>query len=153
MELKSRSKSGQARFEVDSTAQVWGKVSRNLATTAASYVFILNRHSPLQTKTYLVSTLLDHSFNVSRVDPSGSISFDEDIILLVTCDEHVLQRHAAYIYRPEQLSRQNAGNESSLTVPEQERVLLHLLEAIIQKERSTLVGLDNLTIYPGQSIG
>lgn len=146
-------------------ASIWNKLICNIpstntsATTSVSYVFILNKDAPLETRTYLLTTLLNNALNVQLIASSfspGEVNFQEDLVLLITCEVETIQEYAELVCRPQQVGLRNfvAPNQQlNLSVSEQQKVLLHMLEAITQKERSTLVGLNNVTIYPGQSIG
>lgn len=149
MELKFRGKEDgvKATGGSDQTATRFS----NLDT--AGYVFVLNRKAPASTKTFLQNKLAESQLNVSPINSPDDTDKDKDLILLVTCDLHILQQFTKHVYVPQQLRRQSADKDDSLAIPEQERVLLYILETIIQKERSKLVGLEKVTIYPGQSIG
>ncbi|KAH9389796.1 hypothetical protein TYRP_007343, partial [Tyrophagus putrescentiae] len=105
---------------------------------------------PDSTKAFLQKKLAESRLNVSPINSPDKTS--EDLILFITCDLDVLQAFASQVYVPQQLRRQSSAKDDSLSIPEQERILLHILESIIQKERSQLVGLDKVTLYPGQSI-
>lgn len=147
MDLKFRGKEatgGPEQSQVASTDRV-----SNLDT--AGYVFVLNRRAPDSTKAFLQKKLAESRLNVSPINSPDKTS--EDLILFITCDLDVLQAFASQVYVPQQLRRQSSAKDDSLSIPEQERILLHILESIIQKERSQLVGLDKVTLYPGQSIG
>lgn len=147
MEVKQRGKG-----TIDATGEdIWTALPKDTFSDTAGYVFVLNRLAPEETKTFLVDALLKNQLTVSLITSSPT---DKDLILLVTCDSNTLQEYAKHVYLPQQLQRQNNDEQDDhLVKPEQERVLLYILETIIQKERTKLVGFHNVTIYPGQSIG
>lgn len=146
MELKFRGKED----DVKATGGSHQTSSRSLSNlNTAAYVFVLNKRAPASTKSFLHNKLVESQLNVTPIKDD----INKDLILLVTCDLHILQQYTNHVYVPQQLRRQSPNKDDSLAIPEQERILLYILETIIQKERSKLIGLKNVTIYPGQSIG
>ena len=145
----------ELRFRGESNGDPWSGLQQNICIDTAGYVFVLNKKAPLETKTFLLQQLLNNKLKISSLSASDDPEFDDDLTLLVSCELSTLQTFAKHVYMPQQLRRQNVNEKSeSLARGEKERILLFVLEnAIIQKERSTLVGYDNVTIYPGQSIG
>lgn len=146
MEVKFRGKED----DVKATGGSHQTATRFSNLDTAAYVFVLNKRAPAETIQFLQNKLAENRLNVSPVNSPDKT--DKDLVFLVTCDLPILQQFTKHVYVPQQLRRQSTGKEDCLAIPEQERVLLFILETIIQKERSKLVGLEKV-IYPGQSIG
>lgn len=119
------------------------------------FVFILNKDAPIETKNWLVAKFTKALLNISIVSPySDSIDTDSDLILFVTCSLDALILNVRNVYIPQQLRRQSTNDDPyDFNVSEKQRILLYILEKINSTTRSTLCGLTNVSLYPGQSIG
>jgi len=153
--VKSRTKNkSKTDLCPPSARDIWNKLTRNyISPQSAGYVFVVNKTAPFETQHYLLSILQSKPLNVSVISLSDGLPAEEEnLTLLVTCDQAAINQQASNVYMPQQLSRQSLNINSELTLPEQERILLHILEIIVQTERTTLVGFPDVTMYPGQSI-
>lgn len=120
-------------------------------TESTHLVMVLNRNSPIETKLWLISVLKNNSLKIGLISKNTPVDLSLDLVLSISCPLKVLEQSAQNVYQPQQLRRQTTKDE--FTLSEQQRILLHLVEKINLTQRTTLVGLPNVTLYPGQSIG
>lgn len=117
----------------------------NQYRTEAAFVMVINRYAPIETKRWLISTLQAANFQLSLISSKSDEKADrnDDLMLLVTCSDKTLESTAKCVHL----------DGKSLTISQQQRIILYILEKISCLERSTLVGFPSVTLYPGQSIG
>lgn len=146
-------KSSSKRKSVNNDEDIWSKLPAYCSTNSVVYLFVLNRNATNQALEHIVFKLKEEGLKISLV--CGPHDKNKDIILSVWCEHDKLVQYSSQVYMSQQLRRQCSSDDvdsNNWTAPEQERILLHILESIVQKDRSTMVGMDNVSIYPRQSI-
>lgn len=123
--------------------------------TAASFIMVLNRNVPNETKQWLVSLLKENQLDISIIDIvdnrySRSSPSPKDLTLLISCSEVLFEQNVHHVYK--QLKRQHLQDDSSLNTAEKQRILFDLIQRICSPNRTSIVGLPDITLYPGQSI-
>ncbi|KAI2795905.1 Anoctamin-10 [Blomia tropicalis] len=146
-------KSSSKRKSVNNDEDIWSKLPAYCSTNSVVYLFVLNRNATNQALEHIVFKLKEEGLKISLV--CGPHDKNKDIVLSVWCEHDKLVQYSSQVYMSQQLRRQCSSDDvdsNNWTAPEQERILLHILESIVQKDRSTMVGMDNVSIYPRQSI-
>ncbi|KAH9501962.1 Anoctamin-10 [Dermatophagoides farinae] len=150
----------QQKYSVHDNDLLFIDLPINHYQTSASFVMILNRQAPIKTKRWLISLLQENHLNLSIIDldnqhrqSSSSSSLPEDLILLISCSEKLLEENANHVYK--QLKRQHLKQPddlNKLNTAEKQRILYDWIRRICSTNRTSIVGLPDVTLYPGQSI-
>ena len=141
----------------------------NQYQTSASFVMIFNQNIPLETKKWLISLLKSNHLQLSIITDSNnryirsssSTRIPEDLTLLISCSEKLFEQNVHNVFK--QLKRQNLMTDKSLddsktststklNTAEKQRILYQLIQQICSPNRTSIIGLPDITLYPGQSI-
>lgn len=124
--------------------------------SSSAFVMVLNGKIPAETKNWLITVLKDHHLELSIVSDLDGIDSNNDITLLVSCSEKILQENAKIVYK--QLQRQcfsdneSADPSNQLNHAEQQRILFDHIQKICSNNRTYIVGMSDIILYPGQSL-
>ncbi|XP_075678762.1 anoctamin-10-like isoform X2 [Dermatophagoides pteronyssinus] len=130
---------------------------------------IFNQNIPLETKKWLISLLKSNHLQLSIItdsnnryirSSSSTTRIPEDLTLLISCSEKLFEQNVHHVFK--QLKRQNLMTDKSLdstsktstelNTAEKQRILYQLIQQICSPNRTSIIGLPDITLYPGQSI-
>ncbi|KAI7688355.1 hypothetical protein SSS_05151 [Sarcoptes scabiei] len=120
--------------------------------SSASFVIVLRRSLSYETIEWLIGLFHLNHFELSLItDEKLHEQFKSKYVFLISCNESLLEQNVRSVYN--QLERQTFSSTSNiLNTSEKQRILHHLIQTISLPHRDNVVGLVDVSLYPGQSI-